>query len=86
MKPIEWRRQAKLTQTEAAKLIGCTQPAYSNYERGAVVPPAETVIRWYAASTGSVTPMDFYELPPEADNDNSAPQTSQPDGDPVMSG
>ena len=47
-----WRLQNGITQTQAAKLFGCSQEVLSQYERGTRDPHGDHVVRAIQARTG----------------------------------
>jgi predicted transcriptional regulator len=47
-----WRLQNQVTQTEAARLFGCSQPVLSQYERGDRDPHGEGVVEAIRRRTG----------------------------------
>lgn len=50
MNPLKtWRQNQKLTQIEAAKVLGLQQCEVSYYERGKILPSARTIARINAA-------------------------------------
>jgi transcriptional regulator with XRE-family HTH domain len=69
MRLAEWRRERRMTQSELASAIGCTQSAISNFERAdtlarSQIPGPDLIVAIYRLTRGAVTPNDFYSLPP----------------------
>jgi len=57
----EWLKQKGLTQTEAARLLGVTQPYISQWVNG-TVPDPKNILRIEEASGGKVTLRDWVKL------------------------
>lgn len=65
MRLAVWRREAGMTQTELANMLGCSQAYVSSMERPRdwAVPCPALVIELYVLSGGAVGPGDWYDLP-----------------------
>lgn len=48
----QWRLQNQVTQTDAAKMFGCSQPVLSQYERGTRDPHGDGIVASIARITG----------------------------------
>jgi len=48
----QWRLQNEVSQTDAARMFGCSQPVLSQYERGTRDPHSEDIVANIARRTG----------------------------------
>jgi transcriptional regulator with XRE-family HTH domain len=55
----EWRSKEGLTMTQAAELLGLTQPTISRIEAGKQWPDKDTMTAIIERTGGAVTPNDF---------------------------
>jgi DNA-binding XRE family transcriptional regulator len=58
-KLVAWRRKRRLTQREAAALLGVTQPTWCAWETGSVVPRSVYVRRLIEITDGEIRLEDF---------------------------
>lgn len=58
-----WRRSNQLSQAMAAEKLGVARRTWHQWERGAVVPGPEHMVRLVQVTGGAIEPNDFYPLP-----------------------
>lgn len=81
MHPRSYRKQAKLTLSDMAELVGASNASVvSKHERAIMFPSPERIERYRKASAGAVTHEDFYVLHQQAKR-NRARNSPDPKGE-----
>ncbi len=73
MKLAEWRRGARLTQSELAGKLGISSLLVSQWETGRRRPNEENLLAIAELSAQQVMPNDFYDLTPPTGEKDIAP-------------